>query len=162
MARLTGFEAVNASLYDRSTSIYEGICAALRMRRGKSAAIISETLYPGDLEVLETLAKGTEIELIHVPVDTETGLIDRKALEAAANEAAERLAAIVFPQVNTFGLIEDVDSLADFAAERGLKAIAVIDPLLLAPGGLKAPCDFGKNGADIIVGEAHHLSLIHI
>ena len=159
MARLTGFEAVNASLYDRSTSIYEGICAALRMCRGKSAAIITETLYPGDLEVLVTLAKGTEIELIHVPADAETGLIDRKALEATANETADRLAAIVFPQVNTFGLIEDVDSLADFAAERGLKAIAVIDPLLLAPGGLKAPCDFGENGADIIVGEAHHLAL---
>ncbi|MCH2073329.1 MAG: aminomethyl-transferring glycine dehydrogenase subunit GcvPB [Puniceicoccaceae bacterium] len=159
MARLTGFEAVNASLYDRSTSIYEGICAALRMCRGKSAAIIAETLYPGDLEVLVTLAIGTEIELIHVPADAETGLIDRKALEAIANETADRLAAIVFPQVNTFGLIEDVDSLADFAAERELKAIAVIDPLLLAPGGLKAPCDFGENGADIIVGEAHHLAL---
>jgi glycine dehydrogenase len=159
MARLTGFEAVNASLYDRSTSIYEGICAALRMCRGKSAAIIPETLYPGDLEVLATLSKGTEIELIRVPADAETGLIDGKALEAAASETADRLAAIVFPQVNTFGLIEDVDSLADFAAERGLKAIAVIDPLLLAPGGLKAPCDFGENGADIIVGEAHHLAL---
>ena len=94
-----------------------------------------------------------------MPADAETGLIDRKALEATANETADRLAAIVFPQVNTFGLIEDVDSLADFAAERGLKAIAVIDPLLLAPGGLKAPCDFGENGADIIVGEAHHLAL---
>jgi glycine dehydrogenase len=159
MARLTGFEAVNASLYDRSTSIYEGICAALRMCRGKSAAIIPETLYPGDLEVLATLSKGTEIELIRVPADAETGLIDRKALEAAASKSADKLAAIVFPQVNTFGLIEDVDSLADFAAERGLKAIAVIDPLLLAPGGLKAPCDFGENGADIIVGEAHHLAL---
>ena len=159
MARLTGFEAVNASLYDRSTSIYEGICAALRMCRGKSAAIIPETLYPGDLEVLNTLAKGTEIELIRVPVDSETGLIDRKALEAVASENADRLAAIVFPQVNTFGLIEDVDSLANFAAERGYKAIAVIDPLLLAPGGLKAPSDFGENGADIIAGEAHHLAL---
>jgi len=159
MARLTGFEAVNASLYDRSTSIFEGICAAIRMSRGKSAAIIPETLYPGDLEVLATLAEGTEIELIRVPADPATGVIDSAALEAAATEAAERLAAIVFPQVNTFGLIEDVDALSNFAAERGLKAIAVIDPLLLAPGGLKAPCNFGENGADIIVGEAHHLAL---
>jgi glycine dehydrogenase len=57
--------------------------------------------------------------------------------------------------------LKTLTQLADFAAaaERGLKAIAVIDPLLLAPGGLKAPCDFGENGADIIVGEAHHLAL---
>ncbi|MEC7280454.1 MAG: glycine dehydrogenase, partial [Verrucomicrobiota bacterium] len=109
--------------------------------------------------MLATLAEGSEIDLIPVPADAETGLIDRKALQATVNEIGDRLAAIVFPQVNTFGLIEDVDSLADFAAERGLKAIAVIDPLLLAPGGLKAPCDFGENGADIIVGEAHHLAL---
>ncbi len=159
MAKLTGFEAVNASLYDRSTSIFEGICAAIRMSRGKSAAIIPETLYPGDLEVLATQSEGTEIELIRVPADPETGIIDPVALEAALNDAADRLAAIVFPQVNTFGLLEDVDTLTTLAAERGLKSIAVIDPLLLAPGGLKAPCDFGENGVDIIVGEAHHLAL---
>lgn len=159
MAKLTGFEAVNASLYDRSTSIFEGICAAIRMSRGKSAAIIPETLYPGDLEVLETLAEGTEIELIRVPANPETGVIDPDALEAALSEAADRLAALVFPQVNTFGLLEDVDALTMIAAERGLKSIAVIDPILLAPGGLKAPCDFGRSGVDIIVGEAQHLAL---
>lgn len=159
MAKLTGFEAVNASLYDRSTSIFEGICAAIRMSRGKSAAIIPETLYPGDLEVLATQSEGTEIELIRVPADAETGTIDRAALEDAIAGAAERLAALVFPQVNTFGLLEDVDGLTALAAKHGLKSIAVIDPLLLAPGGLKAPCDFGESGVDIIVGEAHHLAL---
>ena len=159
MAKLTGFEAVNASLYDRSTSIFEGVCAALRMSRGKSAAIIPETLYPGDLEVLATQSEGTEIELIRVPADAETGTIDRDALEAAVAKASDRLAAIVFPQVNTFGLLEDVDGLTALAAKHGLKSIAVIDPLLLAPGGLKAPCDFGEHGVDIIVGEAHHLAL---
>ena len=111
MAKLTGFEAVNASLYDRSTSIFEGICAAIRMSRGKSAAIVPETLFPGDLEVLETLAKGTEIELIRVPANSRTGVIDQGALEAVLSEAKDRLAALVFPQVNTFGLLEDVDTL---------------------------------------------------
>lgn len=159
MARLTGFEAVNASLYDRSTSIFEGICAAIRMSRGKSAALVPETLYPGDLEVLRTLAEGTELELIFVPADAETGCIDLAALKSAAEQAQPRLAALVFPQVNTFGLVEDVDVLTDFAAELGLKSVAVIDPLLLAEGGLQAPSEFGASGADIIVGEAHHLAL---
>ena len=159
MARLTGFEAVNASLYDRSTSIYEGICAAIRMSRGKTAAIVPNTLYPGDLEVLKTLAEGTEVELIFVPVDEATGCIDLPALQAAAHDALDRLAVIVFPQVNTFGLVEDVDTLTDFAAELKVKSVAVIDPLLLAEGGLKAPSEFGAEGAVIIVGEAHHLAL---
>ncbi|MGB0415551.1 MAG: glycine dehydrogenase, partial [Coraliomargarita sp.] len=159
MARLTGFEAVNASLYDRSTSIFEGICAASRMSRGKTVALIPETLYPGDLEVLDTLVEGMELELVRVPADTATGCIDLGALKAAASEHADQLAAIVFPQVNTFGLLEEVDALTDLAAELRVKAVAVIDPLLLAPGGLKTPAEFGANGADIIVGEAHHLAL---
>ena len=159
MAKLTGFEAVNASLYDRSTSIFEGICAAIRMSRGKNAAIVPETLFPGDLEVLATLSEDTDIEIIRVPADAASGCIDHHSMQAAVSEASERLAAIVFPQVNTFGLLEDVDTLTLFAAENGLKSIAVIDPLLLAPEGLKAPSDFGEKGADIIVGEAHHLAL---
>ena len=159
MAKLTGFEAVNASLYDRSTSIFEGVCAAIRMSRGKSAAIVPETLFPNDLEVLATLSEGTEVEIIRVPADPKTGTIDPIALEAAADEASDRLAALVYPQVNTYGLLEDVDWLTSFAKEKGLKSIAVIDPLLLAPGGLKAPSEFAEDGADIIVGEAHHLAL---
>ena len=158
MARLTGFEAVNASLYERSTSIFEGVAAATRMGRGRTVAIIPETLYPGDIEVVETLARETVLEIVRVPVDA-TGRIDRKALEEAADAAGDRLAAVVFPQVNTFGLIEDVDGLTDFAAARGAKSVAVIDPLLLGPGGLKAPSAFGDEGCDIIVGEAQHLAL---
>ena len=159
MARLTGFEAVNASLYDRSSAIFEGICASIRMSRGKHTALVPETLYPGDLEVLETVAKETDVVLRRVPVDPETGCLDINAVRAAAIECADQLAAIVFPQVNTFGLLESVDLLTDLAAEFCAKSVAVIDPLHLAPEGLKPPSEFGANGVDIIVGEAHHLAL---
>lgn len=159
MARLTGFEAVNASLYDRSTSIFEGISAAIRMLRGKSVAMIPETLYPGDLEVLETLVLDTEVELIRVPANQQTGCIDLKALSDKVAKVGERVAAIVFPQVNTFGLIEDFDSLTDLCAQIGAKSIAVIDPLLMTEGGLKPPSEWGVKGVDIIVGEAQHLAL---
>lgn len=159
MSELTGFEAVNASLYDRSTSIFEGISAALRMSRGKTAAIVPDTLFPGDLEVLETLVVDTGVELIRVAADAQTGLIDFEALKVAAESAKARLGVVVFPHVNTFGLLEDVDALTDFAAEIGVKSVAVIDPLLLAGNGLKAPVEFGEAGVDIIVGEAQHLTL---
>ncbi len=159
MARLTGFEAVNASLYDRSTAIFEGICAAIRMGRGKRVGIIPETLYPGDIEVLETLVEGMDMRLVKIPADPNSGLIDRAALESAITEIGDELAALVFPQVNTFGLLEEVDQLTRLAAEAGAKSIAVIDPILLGPGGLKPPSEFAELGADIIVGEAHHLAL---
>ena len=159
MVRLTGFEAVNASLYERSTAIFEGIRTAMRMTRNRTVSIVPETLYPGDLEVLETLEIGTDLELVRVPVDESTGLIDPKALNAAIESVGDRLAAIIFPQVNTFGLLEDVDELTNLSAKVGAKSIAVIDPILLGPGGLKQPSTFGDNGADIIVGEAQHLAL---
>jgi len=159
MARLTGFEAVNASLYERSTATFEGISAAVRMSRRKDVALIPETLFPGDIEVLETLVVDTGIQLERVPADSKTGRIDGGALRAKAGEFADRLAAIVFPHVNTFGLLEDVDALTDLAAETGVKSVAVIDPLLLAKGGLKSPAAFGARGVDIIVGEAQHLAL---
>ena len=159
MAHLTGFEAVNASLYDRASAIFEGIAAAIRLSRGRSTALVPETLYPGDIEVLKTLAEGTEVELIFVPVDVQSGCMHMASLKAQATELADRLAAIVFPQVNTFGLLEAVDELTDFALNCGVQSIAVIDPLLLAEGGLKAPIDFGVKGANIIVGEAQHLAL---
>lgn len=159
MARLTGFEAVNASLYDRSTSIFEGISAAIRMLRGKSVAMIPETLYPGDLEVLETLVLDTEVELIRIPANQQTGCIDLKALSDNVAKVGDRVAAIVFPQVNTFGLIEDFDALTDLCAQIGAKSIAVIDPLILTEGGLKPPSEWGVKGVDIIVGEAQHLAL---
>lgn len=159
MARLTGFEAVNASLYERSTAIFEGIGAAMRMSRGKNVAIVPETLYPGDLEVLETLAVGTDLKLIRVPAEASSGLIDIESLKEAAAGADKHLAAIVFPQVNTFGLLENVDALTDLTAQLGGQTIAVIDPILLGPGGLKPPSKFGVNGVDIIVGESQHLAL---
>jgi len=159
MARLTGFEAVNASLYERSTAIFEGVSAAVRMARGKTKALIPETLFPHDIEVLETLSEGTSIELLRVPAADGAGRLSVERMRAAAENAGDGVAAIVFPHVNTFGLVEDVDGLTDLAAELGARSIAVIDPLLLADGGLKPPADFGAQGCDIIVGEAQHLAL---
>ena len=159
MSRLTGFEAVNASLYDRSTSIFEGISAAARMKRKSCLALVPETLYPGDLEVVQTLVEGTALEVETVPANPKTGRIDLAHLRASAEKAGPKLAAIVFPQVNTFGLLEEVDALSDLSAEVGAKSVAVIDPLLLSAGGLKPPAEFGSNGVDIIVGEAQHLAV---
>ena len=77
MSRLTGFEAVNAaSLYEAFYFDFEGISAAARMKRKSSLALVPETLYPGDLEVLQTLVEGTALEVEAVPADPKTGRID--------------------------------------------------------------------------------------
>ena len=159
MSELTKFEAVNSSLYDRSTAIFEAICAAIRMTRKSDSVIVSEGLFPGDREVIETLLQGTQLHVVWAPLDEASGRTDCAEIENIAKALGKRLAGIVFNQINHLGILEDVDRLTDTCHESGVKSIAVIDPMLLAQGGLKPPTRYGKRGADMIVGEGQHLGL---
>lgn len=158
LSKLTGFEAINASLYDRSTALFEACQCSVRAHKKGDTVLISEAIYPGDREVLETMIQETRIRIEYLPTD-ENGQTDLNALKAKAKELGEKLAAVAFPQVNTYGLLENVDALTDTARSLGAKVIAMIDPMHLAPGGLKPPSEFGELGADIIVGEAQHLAI---
>lgn len=159
MAALTGFEAVNASLYDRSTALYEAILCAVRMHRKSDSILVAGTLYPGDLEVIETLAGETGLVIETIGADPKSGTLDPEAVREKIQNRKEGLAALAFPQVNHFGLLEDVDSLTDLCREFSIRSIAVVDPMLLGEDGLKEPALFGEEGADIAVGEAQHLAM---
>ncbi len=156
---LTGFEAINSSLYDRASALYEAICCSIRLSRNADTALVSEGLFPGDIEVLRTMAADTTIRIETVPVDPATGRLDPAVVRARATQIGSRLACVAFPQVNNLGLLEDVDALTDTVAAAGVKSIAVIDPMLHATDGLKTPATFGQKGADIIVGEGQHLAI---
>jgi len=159
LSMLTGFEAINLSLYERSTALFEAMCCAMRLTRGTDTVIVSQAIFPGDLAVLRSLIQDTQIKIVEVPADPATGRLDPATVRARAAEVGAKLAAIAFPQVNTFGLLEDVDALTDLAAELKVKSIALIDPILLATGGLKPPAKFGAHGANMFVGEAQHLAI---
>ena len=157
LSQITGFEAVNASLYDRSTAIFEALQCALRQKRNTDTVLVPETLYPGDRKVLDTLAKDTPLRIFTLPADLQTGLIDETAMQNLFNTHGKRIAAVVYGQVNGLGLLESVDSLNNAIRAQGYKSIAVIDPFLIATGMLKPPSQFGEAGADMMVGEAQHL-----
>lgn len=159
LSTLTGFEAINTSLYDRSAALFEAISCAIRTSSRGSKVLLASTLFDEDVEVLKTLARETKIEFTFARLSAKGGLIDYSNLEGTPTNGTEEFAAFVFPQVNKFGLLEDVDLLTDFAHARGMRSIACIDPMLLATGGLKPPSDFGKEGADFIAGEAQHLAI---
>ena len=159
LSSLTGFEAINSSLYDRSTAIHEAICCAVRLKRKSNTALVSASIHPADIEVLETLFKHTETKMEIVPIDKNSGKTCLNTLSEKISALGDELAAIVFPQVNNFGNLEDVDELTDLASREKAFSIAIIDPVLLATNGLKAPSEFGENGADIIAGEAQHLAI---
>ncbi len=159
IAALTGYEAINASFYDRATGLFEAIKCAQRLRAGSKVAVIAETLYPGDVETLRTMATDTDLELLFVPADPATGLVSARAMEAAATPVGERLACLVYPQLNFLGLLEDVDALTDLADSLGTHSVAVIDPMTIAAGALKPPSAFGQKGASMFVAEGQHLSI---
>lgn len=160
MSALTGFEAVNASLYDRSTALHEAVCCAIRLAKSPQAdtVLVAGNLFPADLEVLRTLTQGTRVRVEIVAPEAATGRLSPAAFSARAQALGPRLAGVAFPQVNNLGLLEDVDALADVAADLGVKSIAVFDPVLLAQGGLKPPSRYGRQGADIAVGEGQPLT----
>lgn len=161
ISMLTGYEAINASLYERSTCLFEALNTALRLKRQTTKAIVCASTYPGDREVLATLAKETPLQIFEAPVDPKTGRTDLTQLKALIEREREGLACVAFPQVNQFGVLEEVDALTDLCADENLLSIAIIDPMLLGDGGLKAPSTFGRDarGATMIVGEGQHLAL---
>jgi glycine dehydrogenase len=160
IAQLTGFEAINASLYDRSTCLFEAMNCALRLVKDSTTIIVAATLYPGDLEVIETYARETNLKLLKAPVNPQTGRLDMDALKRILNTTPQ-IAGVAFPQVNNLGNIEPVDEIVDICSNHNIKSIAVIDPMLLGPSGLKPPVKFGNRsqGADMFVAEGQHLAI---
>lgn len=161
LAQLTGFEAINASMYERSTTLFEAAKTALRIKRKADTVVILDSLYPGDREVLETLIVETDVKIawVECPDFPKTGKIERDSVKAVCEAHAGQVAAIVFPQINNVGTLADVDATTDYAHEIGALAIGVIDPMQLATGGLKPPSQWGTEGADIFVAEGQHLAI---
>ncbi len=160
MSQLTGFEAINASLYERSTCLYEAMNCALRLVKESNTILVSESIYPGDMEVLETHAIETGMKIVKVPVSTHTGAMSVEDLRKKINTTAG-VAAVAFPQISSLGSLEAVDEITDLCSQSGIKSIAIVDPMIIAKGGLKAPIHFGtrSQGADMVVAEGQHLAL---
>ena len=96
MAALTGFEAINASLYDRSTALFEAALTTFRTTRNKTKILISEGIYPGDRDVINTHFRGTDYVCIWVPMNSDTGLLDRENLEMLIQTHGSELSAFAF------------------------------------------------------------------
>ena len=132
MSLLTGFEAINTSLYDRSFAIYEAITCAIRTSRKPSRILLASSLFPAEIDVLKTLAKETGIQFDFLELDPNTGRCDYNLLSSFTIEDVKQYSAFVFPQVNSLGVLEDVDLLTDFCLDNRIRSIACIDPFCSA------------------------------
>lgn len=159
ISQITGFEAINASLYERSTCLYEALTCATRIVKKSDTVIVAESIYPGDKEVLNTQSMETYLNIKYAPINPETGKTDLNELKKLI-AATEKLAAIALPQINSFGCIEDFDEVTNIAHENKLQMIAIVEPISLSNTGLKEPSKWGNGeGADLLVAEGQHLTL---
>jgi glycine dehydrogenase subunit 1 len=154
MSALTAMDVSNASLYDGASALAEAVLMAVRAnRKSKSGRIlVPRTLHPLYRRVVRTIVSNQGIELVEVAYDSMTGQVDSQAIEALAGED---FAAMVIPQPNFFGVLEEVDRHTDWAQANGMLAIAVVNPLALSI--LKPPGEWGAKGADICCGEGQPL-----
>lgn len=145
MTRLTGMDICNASHYDVGTAAAEAVimCAEKRKKVVIAGAVNAQTV-----EVIKTYCNAVDLDVVTVP---HKGLVDLDLLSASCDADT---ACVVAQSPNYFGLIEDMDRIAEIAKEKQAKFIYIFNPFSAAL--LKTPAD---SGADIAVGEGQPLGL---
>ena len=145
ICELTGMDVSNASGYDGFT-VAADACYIAKYATGRNRIVLAETLNPQAREVVKTYAPGFGLEVVEVAHDG--GVTDPAGIAAAAEGAA----AVIFPQPNFFGCLEDAPALAAAAREAGALAVAHVD--LTSLGVLEAP---GAYGCDMAIGEGQSI-----
>jgi glycine dehydrogenase subunit 1 len=156
IARLTGMEVANASMYDGASAMAEAALMAVRAnRKSKSLTVlVPATVHPHYHQVAVASAANMGLKFVELPYCTEEGVT---LVQSLKKYDGQDVTAIIIQQPNFFGRLEDVDALTDWAHERGIFVIAVVNPTSLAL--LKPPAQWGKRGADIAVGEGQPLGV---
>jgi glycine dehydrogenase subunit 1 len=142
---LTGLDVANASLYDGSTALCEGVLLAERMVKNRKKLVIARSVHPQYTATVHTYIQNLGLEIVEVGW-TANGRIDLDALRAACTPD---VFAIAVQSPNFLGVIEDYDAVAEIADATGAQKIAVIAEAT-SLGILTPP---GAHGFDIAVGE---------
>ena len=155
MAQLTGMDVSNASLYDGASALAEAVLMAVRAnRKSKSKRILMpRTVHPAYRKVVHAIVKNQGITIDELEYDKRGGFIDPDSLSSDPGDYT----ALVIPQPNFFGVLEEVDALTDWAHQQGALVIASVNPTSLAL--LKPPGEWGQEGADIACGEGQPLGI---
>ena len=150
VSQLTGMEVANATLYDGSTAMAEGVLMACRIRRG-GKILVSQAVHPEYREVLNTYSKYLEQEIITLPYDGK-GCTDREKLEESIRDDT---VCLVVQSPNFFGCMEKLDALKEILNGKKILLVVVVNEMI-SLGFYQPP---GVFGADIAVGEAQSLGI---
>jgi len=140
IARLTGLEVANASLYDGAASLVEAANLGV-VATGCSKVLCSQGVHPHWRRQLQTFSRTSGHEVDTVPL---SGGVT--AWNAVVDEGP--VGAVVVAAPNFIGCLEDVGAARAVSDRLGARLIVCFDPV--SAGLLRPPGDFG---ADVVVGE---------
>jgi glycine dehydrogenase subunit 1 len=148
VCQLTGMEVANASMYDGSSAVPEAAMMAVRITR-RDKVLVSRTVHPEYREVLQTYTKHQGIPLEELAY-AENGRLDLDDLQRKLNE---EVAAVILQTPNFFGLLEQVDEIAELVAKKGALLVVVFTEAV-ALGLIEPP-----KAADIVAGELQSFAI---
>ena len=151
LARITGMEISNASLYDGASACVEAANLAAA-QTGRRCIWVSQGVHPHWRRVMATFAAGTGHEIVEVAL--EDGVTAWPSATAARTDAGEAPAALLVQAPNFLGCLEDLGAARRVADAAGALVLVAADPV--AAGLLRTP---GEQGADVVVGEGQALGL---
>ncbi|NKB47036.1 MAG: aminomethyl-transferring glycine dehydrogenase subunit GcvPA [Legionellales bacterium] len=155
IAKLTGMEVANASLYDGATSLAEAILMAVRVNKKRPKRILLiGSVHPYYRQVVQTIVSQQQIELVDIPVESATGVYAAEQL--TAYEKTE-FAAVVVQQPNFLGCLHATDTITDWAHAHDALLIACVNPMAMAL--CQEPGQWGDTGADIVCGDLQPLGI---
>ena len=145
VARLTGMDVANASMYDGSTACAEAVTMANRIT-GRNKALLSGQLHPHYTAVVQSMARWTGVELSLAKPDPHNA-------EDLIGQITPDLSCVVVQYPSFFGHLNDYSSLAKACQAAGVLLVVAVSEIV-ALGLLKSP---GSMGADIVVAEGQSL-----
>jgi glycine dehydrogenase subunit 1 len=151
MANLTAMDVCNASVYDGASGLAEAVLMAVRANKQSKSrrVLVPRGVNPLYRAALKSIVTMQGIEVVELEYNKIGGHVDVAALSRYEDRD---FTALVIPQPNFFGVLEEVDALTDWAHGQNMLVIGCVNPMALAI--FAPPGDWGKKGADIVVGEA--------
>jgi glycine dehydrogenase subunit 1 len=144
IARLTGMQVANASMYDGASAMAEAaVLAAKTLNRTK--IVVIRSIHPEYRQVVGTYAWSNGYDVVEIPY-SKSGRLNRDALLRAVDD---KTAAVLIQSPNFFGIVEDIASIeSDVHAKGALLVSGFTEATSL---GILKPA--GDMGADFVVGE---------
>jgi len=148
IARLTGMDVANASLYDGGTALFEGMMMAMRATR-RTKVLVDEGVNPIFRSMLTAYTRNLSIDYTEIP--GRGGRTDRAAFKQYIDTDT---AVVLLQNPNFMGCLDDLSDIVEMAHAAG--ALVVVSCYPISLGLVKTP---GEMGADIVTGEGQSLGL---